>query len=393
MTDWYALILAAGSGTRMQSSGNKVFLDVCGQSVLERSIRAIAPFVQGIILVTRKEDMQEARAITETISLPCSLEYTTGGATRQDSVECGLRLIPENCTFVMIHDAARCLVSEDLIRRVMQDAERNGSAIPAIPVTDTIKVIGADQRISTTPDRNTLFAVQTPQALRVGELRKAFAHARETGFQGTDDASLLEHAGFPVYISQGERSNLKITMPEDLGQARRILRTRENESMSNYEYHVGYGYDVHQFAAERKLILCGIEVPYTRGLLGHSDADVALHALMDAMLGSAALGDIGHLFPDTDPAYLGISSILLLQKTVEALKASKASVIQADLCIVAQKPKLAPYIDAMRERIAQCLGLPVSKVSVKATTTEHLGFEGREEGISATAVVMTRVET
>ena len=378
---WSAVILGGGSGTRMGQGRNKVLLPLCGMPILIRSVQAFVPHVSQTVVVIRREDYDEAAALLKTYG--CNAELVCGGDTRQASVAAGLNLVPDDAA-VLVHDGARCLVDEGTILRCKESVERLGSGVAAIPVTDTIKQVSGSVIVST-PDRSTLYAMQTPQGFLKADLALAHAHASLTGFTGTDDASLLEHMGLTVHISQGSPKNIKITRPEDMIMAESMLK-------KPVSLRIGYGYDVHQLVKDRKLILCGVDVPHETGLLGHSDADVALHALMDAMLGSMALGDIGHLFPDSDQKYRGISSMLLLKEVCDVLKSCGAHVVNCDLTICAQKPKLAPFVPQMRQNIASALSLPVSCVSVKATTTEHLGFEGRMEGISASAVVMTEAE-
>jgi len=225
--------------------------------------------------------------------------------------------------------------------------------------------------------------VQTPRCFLREVLEEAHAAAARDGFTGTDDASLVERLGLPVLLTEGNRNNIKLTTGEDLRMAEELLREPALPTLR-----IGTGYDVHRLVPDRELILCGVKIPHTLGLLGHSDADVALHALMDAMLGAMALGDIGKHFPDSDPTYKGISSMKLLEHTVNLLKEHGARVSNCDVTIVAQKPKLAPYILQMRQNVAGALGLPLDRVSVKATTTEQLGFEGEQLGISAQAVAM-----
>lgn len=384
---WYAVILGGGSGQRMRSVKNKVLLDLCGIPILIRSLKAFEHLADGMVVVVRKEDEAEVREMLDLWGFS-DVPITEGGSTRQESVYHGLQSVPDTCEYVMIHDGARCLVDQDTIQRCMRSAEACGSGVAAVQVTDTIKEVDSHDQVTATPARASLRAVQTPQAFLRTKILQAYQSAVQEGFTGTDDASLLEHQGVPVQLVEGNTRNLKITRPEDLAVAASYL----SSSSSFPVLHIGYGYDVHQLTEGRKLILCGVEVPHTVGLLGHSDADVALHALMDAMLGSVALGDIGHLFPDTDESYRGISSLKLLSIVRDRLFELHASVVNCDLTIAAQKPKLAPYIPAMRESISNVLGLPVSCISVKATTTEHLGFEGRMEGISASAVVMTRLD-
>jgi 2-C-methyl-D-erythritol 2,4-cyclodiphosphate synthase/2-C-methyl-D-erythritol 4-phosphate cytidylyltransferase len=313
-------------------------------------------------------------------SLPVTI--VTGGDSRQSSVWNGLCALPEDCTHVLIHDGARCLVDEGTIRHCMASVENHGTGVAAIPAIDTIKQVDADEIVTATPDRSQLRAVQTPQGFTVELIRRAHMSAQQENFLGTDDASLVERLGHPVRLTEGNRRNIKLTTPEDLIMAESFL------CRSFPALRVGQGYDVHRLVEGRDLILCGVNVPHTLGLLGHSDADVAVHALMDAMLGAMALGDIGKHFPDTDERYRGISSMKLLEHVVALLKERHARVTNCDVTIVAQKPKLLPHIPQMQANIASALELPLDRVNIKATTTERLAFEGREEGISAQAICM-----
>lgn len=377
---WYAIILAGGSGSRMGAGCNKVLLSLGGEPVILRSIRAFEGLVDGIVLVSRSEDMPAMREMLAKNGL--SAAVVPGGATRQASVWNGLCALPEGVEHVLIHDGARCLVDADTIRRCKTSVEVHGTGVAAIPVVDTIKQVDADGIVAATPDRSALMAVQTPQGFRLPIIMKAHEDAQQAGFIGTDDASLVERIGQPVRLTQGNRRNIKLTTPEDINMAEAFLNGRLPD------LRVGQGYDVHRLVEGRELILCGVTVPHTLGLLGHSDADVALHALMDAMLGAMALGDIGKHFPDTDERYRGISSMKLLTYVVALLAEHGARVTNCDVTIVAQKPKLLPYIPQMRQNVADALSLPLDRVNVKATTTERLAFEGREEGISAQAVCL-----
>lgn len=382
---WYVILLAGGSGSRMGSGCNKVLLPLGGETVISRAARAFAGVADGMVIVARPEDEAAIRsdlAVSRAFSGP--LVIVPGGNTRQDSVWNGLCGLPPDATHVLVHDGARCLVDEPTIRRAMASAEQCGSGVAAIPAVDTIKQVDSAWRVVATPDRSSLCVVQTPQAFQVELLRQAHLAAQAEGYQGTDDASLVERLGQPVQLTLGSRRNIKLTTPEDMAMAEAML----NPTPSFPALRVGQGYDVHRLVEGRALILCGVQVPHTLGLLGHSDADVALHALMDAMLGAAALGDIGKHFPDTDERYKGISSMKLLAHVVALLKENRLRTANADVTIVAQKPKLLPYIPQMRENVAAALGLPLNRVNVKATTTERLAFEGREEGISAQAVCL-----
>lgn len=377
---WYAIILAGGSGSRMGMDCNKVLLNIGGKPAIVRSVQAFAGLVSGVVLVSREEDIPAMEAAMAALETP--LRIVAGGDTRQASVWNGLCALPEDCTHVLIHDGARCMVDAETIRRCMASAEVHGTGVAAIPVIDTIKEIHPDQRVAGTPDRASLRAVQTPQGFTVELIRNAHLSAQKAGFLGTDDASLVERLNVPVHLTLGDRRNIKLTTPEDMKMAEAFLA-------NNFPaLRVGQGYDVHRLVEGRELILCGVKIPHSLGLLGHSDADVAVHALMDAMLGAMALGDIGKHFPDTDEKYRGISSMKLLEHVVALLKAQSARVTNCDVTIVAQKPKLLPYIPVMQENVAVALNLPLSRVNIKATTTERLAFEGREEGISAQAVCM-----
>lgn len=377
---WYAIILAGGSGSRMGADRNKVLLELCGEPVIVRSVRAFLSLTDGIVLVCRKEDIPVMKQVMSKYHL--KVTFAEGGDTRQSSVWNGLQALPADCTNVLIHDGARCLVDEATILRCKASVELYGTGVAAVPAIDTIKQVDAAAIVSATPDRSSLRAVQTPQGFSADIIRRAHKDALEAGFLGTDDASLVERIGFPVRLTLGDRRNIKLTTPEDLKMAEALMEP------SYPALRVGQGYDVHRLVKDRELILCGVHVPHTMGLLGHSDADVALHALMDAMLGAMALGDIGKHFPDSDEQYRGISSMKLLEHVVQLLDEHRARVTNCDITIIAQKPKLLPYIPVMQANVAAILQLPVDRVNVKATTTERLSFEGREEGISAQAICM-----
>ena len=384
---WYVILLAGGSGARMGAGKNKVLLELRGEPVICRAARAFAGLADGMVLVAREEDRCALEAaLRASHAFPGDLRVVSGGATRQDSVWNGLQALPQDADKVLIHDGARCLVDEATIRACMEAVDRCGTGVAAVPAVDTIKQVDDNWLVTGTPERSALRAVQTPQAFAVDLIRQAHLAAQEEAFQGTDDASLVERLGIPVQLTPGSRRNIKLTTPEDIAMAEAML----NDSPALPNLRVGQGYDVHRLVEGRDLILCGVNVPHTLGLLGHSDADVALHALMDAMLGAMALGDIGKHFPDTDQRYKGISSMKLLEHVVALLAEKRCRVTNADVTIVAQKPKLLPHIPQMRQNVADALGLPLNRVNVKATTTERLAFEGREEGISAQAVCMVQ---
>ena len=381
----YVLLLAGGSGSRMKTDKNKVLLSLAGQTCIARSAEAFREFADKMVLVCREQDQSIIMTEISKIHLPFPVSFVLGGKTRQESVEQGLQALPSGeHSIILIHDGARCLITRDVIQNVIDSVRMYGSGIASIPVTDTIKQTDENDMILHTVPRASLRAVQTPQGFWLDHFLSAYKRAIADGFFGTDDASIMENAGFQIHLTSGSRNNIKLTTREDLQMAEAIL----NKSSYFPSLRVGHGYDVHQLCEGRKLILCGIEIPNLQGLLGHSDADVAVHALIDALLGAAGLGDIGRHFPDTDKQYEGISSIKLLSDVIVLLRNSGFQPSNADLTIIAQKPKLSPYIPQMTEKIAATMNLPVSRVNVKATTTEHLGFEGRMEGISAQAVCL-----
>ena len=366
-----AIIVAAGASRRMGFDKLSYRLPD-GRTVLETSCALFAahPAVDELVLVAGGNRPQ-CEAIAAACPKPCTV--VQGGATRADSVRSGLAAAKGQ--LVAIHDAARPFASAEIITAALQAAAESGAAAPAVPVKDTIKIADQDGKVVATPDRAMLYAVQTPQCFdRALYLQALEAVSGEKASLVTDDCSLFELVGLPVTLTAGDYANLKITTKEDL-QKEKTMR-------------IGHGYDVHRLVEDRKLILGGVEVPYEKGLLGHSDADVLLHAVMDAVLGAAALGDIGQHFPDTDPAYKGADSLALTREVAKIIAAHGYKVGNIDATILCQRPKLAPHIPAMRQNIADAFGLPLDAVSVKATTEEHLGFTGEGLGIAAHAVAL-----
>ncbi|MDI9519838.1 MAG: 2-C-methyl-D-erythritol 4-phosphate cytidylyltransferase [Bacillota bacterium] len=370
-----AVIVAAGSATRLNAGKNKALLPLMGQPLFLYAVRALKPFCGQVILVTKEEERAEFEAVLFENSIT-GIDFANGGAQRRHSVENALNLVSNDMDLVLVHDAARPLISKRVIQEVIQAAGEFGAAIPALAVVDTLRRM-ADGH-SQTVSRDDLFSVQTPQGFQTDLIRRAYQHSDAVT---TDDAGLVEKLGHQVHLVKGDPRNIKITLQEDFTLAEQYLTST---------IRMGTGFDTHRLVEGRDLILCGVSIPHSMGLLGHSDADVALHALTDALLGACALGDIGKHFPDTKPEHKGVSSLFLLQEAARIMAENGFFPWQCDLTILAQKPKLAPYILMMRENIAQALSLPVSRVSVKATTTEGLGFEGREEGISAQAAAMVR---
>ena len=369
----YGVILCGGSGTRMGAEGNKTLLQVGGEPAIVRSVRVFSQMTDGVVLVTRSGEEAlfsqtlSAHGLTATAVVP-------GGEDRQASALCGLKALPEDAEIALIHDGARPFVTEEIIARVIGGVRQYGGSVAAVPARDTIKRADETGLVLETLDRSALWQMQTPQGFYVKDLLAAHQNA---AVRYTDDAALMEAAGHPVHLVLGSPDNIKLTSPEDLRMINGMLTPR-----------IGTGFDAHRLVEGRELWLGGVRIPYEKGLLGHSDADAPLHALTDALLGAAAMGDIGKLFPDSDPAYKGISSILLLEEVRKRLNHAGFTIGNVDLTIVCQAPKLAPYIPQMQERIAKALQICVDQVSVKATTTERMGYEGRGEGISAQAVAM-----
>lgn len=369
-----AILLCGGSGTRMGIKENKTLLPIGGVPGIVRCAKAFDGETDGFLLVVRAGEESAFRAALAACGLQ-PLAIVPGGEDRQSSALRGLQALPKDAEIALIHDGARPFVTREVIRRVIASVIACGSGAAAVPARDTVKKADRQGRVLETPDRASLWQMQTPQGFFVKDLLLAHARAGENRY--TDDAALMEAAGFPVQLVMGDYRNVKMTSPEDITMAQGMLLPR-----------VGTGWDAHRLAEGRELWLGGVRIPYEKGLLGHSDADVALHALIDALLGAAALGDIGQLFPDSDMKYKGISSLILLQETQKALSARGFAIGNADVTIVCQSPKLAPYIPQMREKIASALGVPAERVSIKATTSEGMGFEGRGEGISAQAAAL-----
>ena len=392
----YALIPAAGRAARFQSgadgspgnSGNKVYAPLAGKPVLRWTAEAFAshPEIEGIVVVCGPEEVADCRAaLAGTEKL---LAIVPGGRTRQESVAMGLFALGGGADdLVMVHDGARPLVSAGVITRCLEASLRLGNSVAALPVTDTLKAADETQIVTRTVDRESLWAVQTPQVFRVATLYEAHTSARDRGWTGTDEASLVEmFTDESVHLTLGEPENFKITRPEDLRLAEALLLPR-SEAVPMLP-RIGFGYDIHPLIEGRRLFLGGVEIPSDRGLDGHSDADVLLHALCDALLGAAALPDIGNLFPNTDAAYKNISSLTLLREVFGHLTKLGYAVGNVDITVIAEAPKIAPHVLQMRKIIAEALGVTPSQVGIKATTNEGLGALGRSEGIAAHAVAL-----
>ena len=386
-----AVIVAAGRGSRMGLERNKVLYSLCGEPIVVRTVRAFAQtglFDGGIVVVTGACDLDEMRAMLDRAGLAVRA-VVEGGADRQESVYRGIAACDEAADIIAIHDGARPLVTRGVIARTIESARQYGSGVAAVMLKDTIKRVDERGCVIDTPIRDTLRAVQTPQTFDAKLIRAAherFKHGNEAGLRATDDAMLAEWMGHTVRLTDGDVENIKLTTPEDMLLAGEVLVRRGEAKKEGNIMRIGHGYDVHRLVEGRKLILCGVEIPHTVGLLGHSDADVAYHALTDALLGAAAMGDIGRHFPDTDPKYKGADSGMLLDHVMELIWAKGYVVGNVDVTIIAQRPKLKDYIETMRENVARHLRVDLDCVNVKATTTEKLGFEGEMLSISTHAV-------
>ncbi|MBU0480578.1 MAG: 2-C-methyl-D-erythritol 4-phosphate cytidylyltransferase [Proteobacteria bacterium] len=384
-----AIIPAGGTGRRMGQSVPKQFLVVAGLPVMVHTVTALqnSPSVRSIILVVPGEYLDETVKLVADYRLSGVTKIVVGGQTRQDSVRAGMDVLPDGTEYILVHDCARPLIDVALIERCIDAARDSGAAIAAVPAGDTLKEVAAGGWISATVDREKIWYAQTPQVAEVGLLRRAYSVAEGEAFTGTDEAALLERIGIEVAVVPGSSANLKITCPEDLLLAEGLMAGRNGGKVVG-EMRVGQGFDAHRLVEGRRLVLGGVVIDYEKGLLGHSDADVLVHALMDALLGAAGLGDIGRHFPDSDPGFKGISSIDLLHRVMALLLAQNQVMVNCDLTVIAQEPKIFPYLDEMRENISRACRVVPGVVNIKATTTEKMGFAGRGEGMAAQAVVM-----
>ena len=380
-----AIIVAAGSGSRLPGPVQKPFLPLGGGTVLDRALAAFeqSPIVDQIAVVVGAVHMEDLRARL------CGkvVSVVAGGDQRRASVAAGLEALPD-VAWVVVHDGVRPFVSQGLIERVLDAAQRYGAATAALPVTDTLKDVTED-RVHRTVDRAGLYAVQTPQAFRAVLLRDAHRRVPVTD-PVTDDAELVERLGEPVAVVPGEPGNIKITTPADLELARLYDAARRDAVGMGVAVRIGVGYDVHRLVPDRALVLGGVTIPHPRGLAGHSDADVLAHAITDAVLGAAGQRDIGHSFPPDDPAFRGADSLVLLRSVAERLRVEGWVVVNVDAVVLAEAPRLATFVEAMTERLARALGVHPGQVGIKATTMEGLGPIGRGDGIAAQAVALVR---
>jgi len=376
-----AIIAAGGSGTRLGAGGPKQFLDLGGRPVLEHCVRALSdhPRISALIVALPAD---AAASPPDWLSACAKVRVVAGGARRQDSVANAFDAIGAS-DVVLIHDAARPFVSADLISRSIDAAAAFGAAIAATRVSDTVKQVtplaGGPVVVGTIP-RDAIYLAQTPQAFRMDVLAKAVALGR-SGVIATDEAALAEETGHTVHVVDGDVDNVKITTAADLSRARaRVTAVRTTRA--------GTGYDLHRLVDGRPLVIGGVTIPFEKGALGHSDADVACHAATDAVLGAACLGDIGRHFPDTDPRWKGASSIELLRQAAALVREAGHEIVNVDVVVVLERPKIAPQLQAMRNGLAAALGIPTDRVSVKGKTNEGMDAIGRGEAIGAHAIAL-----
>lgn len=385
-----AVIVAGGLGVRAGTSPAdppKQYRRIGADTVLAR---AVAPFLSNPriaavqVVIREGHDEVYAASVAPHARL---LPPVNGGERRQDSVRAGLEAVatlePEE---VLVHDAARPFVGPALIDRVLQALEQHPGAIPVVPVADTVKRVSADGLVEATVERADLRAAQTPQGFRYDAIRAAHARAAVSGIDFTDDAAIAEWAGIDVACVPGDPANRKLTTWGDFDLAEAMV-----ERLGTFEYRTGSGFDVHRFGDGDHVVLCSVRIPHSHGLLGHSDADVGLHALTDALLGAIADGDIGSHFPPSEPRWRGADSAQFLRHAAELVAGRGGAIVHADVTLMCETPKIGPHRDAMRARIAEILGIGIGRVAVKATTSEGLGFTGRREGIAAQATATVRL--
>ncbi|WP_417840436.1 bifunctional 2-C-methyl-D-erythritol 4-phosphate cytidylyltransferase/2-C-methyl-D-erythritol 2,4-cyclodiphosphate synthase [Terasakiella sp.] len=382
MKNIYAIIVAAGRGRRFGGDLPKQYCRLGDQAVLRKTACAFLshPDVIGVRVIIHPDDLDLYRKAVDGLDL---LDPVFGGDTRQESVCRGLEsLVDLEPRGVLIHDAARPFVTPDVIDRVIAHIETGVGVIPAVPVSDTLKREMKDAQCPETVDRTGLWRAQTPQGFLFDEIIQA--HQRHRGQELTDDAALMEVDGRHIVLSLGSEDNFKITTPDDLYRAERMLQM-------DVEFRTGTGFDVHRFDKGDFVTLCGVQVPHTHALSGHSDADVALHALTDAIMGAIGAGDIGSHFPPSDAQWKGASSDRFLKKACYLVTERGGQIVNLDVTIICERPKIGPYREAMRQSVAEIANIDLDRVSVKGTTTEKLGFTGRGEGIAAQASASVKI--
>ncbi|MBV9908529.1 MAG: bifunctional 2-C-methyl-D-erythritol 4-phosphate cytidylyltransferase/2-C-methyl-D-erythritol 2,4-cyclodiphosphate synthase [Hyphomicrobiales bacterium] len=386
------LVVAGGRGVRLGADRPKQYLSCAGRPLIVHTLEALGasyPFV-AVTVVIRPDDQalyDQALAHLKADAATAIGPPAIGGATRQQSVLAGLEaLAARDPEIVLIHDAVRPFPSAGLVARAIEAAERHGAAAPGTPMSDTVKQVDVDGRVLATPPRSGLRAVQTPQAFRFALILEAHRRAAAAGVGDlTDDVAVAEWAGAPAYVFEGDPANVKVTTMQDLEAAEARLTPRLGETR------VGQGFDVHAFAPGDHVWLCGVRIPHSAALSGHSDADVGLHALADAIYGALAEGDIGHHFPPSDSQWKGAASKVFLAHAAELVRARGGAIVHLDTTLVCEAPKIGPHREMMRARVAEIAGLDIGRVAVKATTSEKLGFTGRGEGIACLATATVRL--
>lgn len=386
------LVVAAGRGTRMGGSRPKQYLPVGGRPLIARTLERLAhadPEAMILTVIHKDDRAYYEKSLVYVSENSRLLPVAVGGASRQDSVRAGLETLSElehPPDIVLIHDGARLFPTAALISRAKEAARRYGAAVPGLVVTDTVKQVDEGERVVGTPARTTLRAVQTPQAFRFELIHAAHMAAEAAGARDlTDDAAIAEWAGHPVHVFAGDAGNMKVTGPED------IVLAEARLSRECPDIRMGQGYDVHAFGPGDHVCLGGLKVPHSKGLVGHSDADVLSHAITDALYGALGDGDIGSHFPPSDPQWKGAKSSIFLAAAADAVRSRGGMIANIDATVVCEQPKIGPHRDAIRTRIAEVVGLSPDRVAVKATTSERLGFTGREEGIATLAVATVRL--
>jgi 2-C-methyl-D-erythritol 4-phosphate cytidylyltransferase/2-C-methyl-D-erythritol 2,4-cyclodiphosphate synthase len=380
-----AIIAAGGRGARLGGARPKQLLSLGGRPILQHSVDAFLSNdrIADIIVALPRELTASIPEYLRSGSKPVAI--VEGGERRQDSVANAFSSVPSRAELVVIHDAARPLVTLDLISRTVDAAARFGAAIAALPATDTVKRSNADRVVVDTIPRGEIFLAQTPQAFRVHVLRDALSQARASG-DATDEAMLAERAGHRVHLVDGDPRNLKITTAEDLATAERLIGS--GGPGGTQAFRIGNGYDLHRLVDGRRLVLGGVTIPFEKGLDGHSDADAVCHAVTDAILGAAAAGDIGRYFPDTDAAWKDADSLALLARAAGVVANAGFHIGNIDVIVIAQRPKLLPHVDAMRANLARAMSIPVENVSIKGKTNEGVDSIGAGDSIAVHAVAL-----
>ncbi|TLG72848.1 bifunctional 2-C-methyl-D-erythritol 4-phosphate cytidylyltransferase/2-C-methyl-D-erythritol 2,4-cyclodiphosphate synthase [Methylocystis sp. B8] len=390
------LVVAGGRGSRAGDGPPKQYRSVAGKTLLARTLHGLhmAMPEAALKVVIHKDDLDHYAASAAELP-PLDRERLSppafGGASRQESVRNGLEALAVTGApdIVLIHDAARPFTDAALIARAIEAASIHGAAAPGVPLADTIKEIDDAGFVAATPDRARLCAVQTPQSFRFALILKAHRAAAAGGRDYTDDAMVAEAAGVKVHIFEGDPANFKLTTQQDFARAMELLKPPVFADLSDIR--MGQGYDVHAFGPGDAVWLGGVAIPHTHGLAGHSDADVLSHAITDAVLGAIAEGDIGAHFPPSDPQWKGAASSIFLARACELVRARGGAIANVDATIICEAPKIGPHRERIREKLAETMGVDIGRIAIKATTTERLGFTGRQEGMAALAIATVRL--